>query len=97
MLIKVTNILALSSLRQLLAHRQMHHVKLLIDKRFSRTKKQAWLAGLFHFQVLQQQGGERGGRQGSDGGSAANGGGGGVHTFTYGVHYILSETMTTIG
>ena len=45
MLIKVTNILALSSLRQLLAHRQMHHVKLLIDKRFSRTKKQAWLAG----------------------------------------------------
>ena len=48
MLIKVTNILALSSLRQLLAHRQMHHVKLLIDKRFSRTKKQAWLAlGLF--------------------------------------------------
>ena len=44
MLIKVTNILALSSLRQLLAHRQMHHVKLLIDKRLSRTKKQAWLA-----------------------------------------------------
>ena len=44
MLIKVTNILALSSLRQLLAHRQMHHVKLLIDKRFSRTMKQAWLA-----------------------------------------------------
>ena len=90
MLIKVTNILALSSLRQLLAHRQMHHVKLLIDKRFSRTKKQARLAvGLF--QVLQQQGGERGGRQGSDGGSAANGGGGGVHIFTYGVHYMLFE------
>ena len=48
MLIKVTNILALSSLRQLLAHRQMHHVKLLIDKRFSRTKKEAWFVlGLF--------------------------------------------------
>ena len=31
---KVTNLLALSSLRQLVAHRQMHHVKLLIDKRW---------------------------------------------------------------
>ena len=31
---KVTNILALSSLRQLVAYRQMHHVRLRIDKRF---------------------------------------------------------------
>ena len=49
MLIKVTNILALSSLRQLLAHRQMHHVKLLIDKRFSRTKKPGWHLDCFRF------------------------------------------------
>ena len=30
----MTNILALSSLRQLVAYRQMHHVRLRIDKRF---------------------------------------------------------------
>ena len=41
----MTNILALSSLRQLVAHRQMHHVKLLIDKRFYSSKEANMVGG----------------------------------------------------
>ena len=42
---KLTNVLALSSLRQLVAHRQMHHVKLLIDKRFYSSKEANMVGG----------------------------------------------------
>ena len=35
----MTNILALSSLRQLVAYRQMHQVKLRIDKRFYSSRE----------------------------------------------------------
>ena len=43
---KVTNLLALSSLRQLVAHRRMHHVKLRIDKRFYSSREANMVGGV---------------------------------------------------
>ena len=97
MLIKVTNILALSSLRQLLAHRQMHHVKLLIDKRFSRTKKPGW-QDCFRF-YSSKEANVVGGRAVMEASPPMEEEV--EHNSTYihicGVHNILSETRTTIG
>ena len=42
---KVTNVLALSSLRQLVAHRQMRHVRLRIDKRFYSSREANMVGG----------------------------------------------------
>ena len=41
----VTNMLALSSLRQLVAHKQMHHVNLRIDKRFYSSREANMVGG----------------------------------------------------
>ena len=41
----MTNILALSSLRQLVAYRQMHHVRLRIDKRFYSSREANMVGG----------------------------------------------------